>query len=293
MKSKKNAFVKLLTILSFALFASCGSAVDKENEDLIPLNAQSDTIEDILDLGMHPMGSDTAINYIDSTNLLLSINTTHTLNLLLEQIDSAALAGIRLKSNALHKAHNHTQHYVSAMQIWFSLNNQKIKCLYEPISLCSDETGNTKTYTIYNNQEYFLYRNDSFVVANTNDLNKIEAYQQSIKFKENLQTNVYRDFVVDNTDAGDITSVIYTFQEFDSVMISNNSRRIKLWNYAYRKDTSVGLRSRHSILLSPDSFALNNLHSPKFVRLPFKGRFANLANPCPPSCTNITYKTYE
>jgi hypothetical protein len=292
MTTLQKTFRKFLFVLASAFIVSCGSAGDEEKDDLLPLTSESDTLEDVLDLGMHPMGSDTAENYIDSTNLLLSINATQTLHLLLEQIDSAALAGFRLKSNALHKAHNHTQHYVSAVQIWFSLSNQTIRCLYEPLSLCSADTGKTKTYAVSNSNTYYLYRNDSFVVAGTNDLGKITAYQQNIKFRENLQSTQYRDFVVDPSDAGDVTSVIYTFQEFDSVMVSNTAKRLSLWSYACRKNTTAGLRSRHSILLAPDSFALNNLHNPKSIRLPFKGRFANLANPCPPSCASVSFKTY-
>jgi len=292
MITPKQTLRNFLFVLATASIVSCGSAGDEEKEDLLPLYSESDTIEDVLDLGMHPLGSDTAENYIDSTSLLLSINSTQSLNLLLEQIDSAALAGFRWRSNALHKAHEHTQHYVSAVQIWFSLSNQKIKCLYEPLSLCSADTGKTKTYNVYKNDQYYIYRNDSFVVASTNDLGKITAYQQNIKFRENPQSTQYRDFVIDSSDTGDVTSVIYTFQEFDSVMVSNKAQRLSLWNYAYRKTTTAGLRSRHSILLSPDSFALNNLHNPKSIRLPFKGRFANLANPCPPSCESVSFKTY-
>ncbi|MBL7901199.1 MAG: hypothetical protein JNK73_04320 [Bacteroidia bacterium] len=291
MTTAQKTLRKCLFVLATAFIVACGSEGEEEKEDLLPVT-QSDTLEDVLDLGMHPMGSDTAENYIDSTNLLLSINSTQSLNLRLEQIDSAALAGFRWRSNTLHKAHNHTQHYVSAVQIWFSLNNQTIRCLYEPLSLCSADTGKTKTYTVSNSNTYYLYRNDSFVVAGTNDLGKITAYQQNIKFRENPQSTHYRDFVVDPSDAGDITSVIYTFQEFDSVMVSNKAQRLSLWNYAYRKNTTAGVRSRHSILLAPDSFALNNLHNPKSIRLPFKGRFANLANPCPPSCASVSFQTY-
>jgi hypothetical protein len=292
MTTPQKTLRNFLFVLATVSIVSCSSSGEEEKEDLVPVTSQSDTLEDVLDLGMHPMGSDTAENYIDSTNLLLSINSTQSLNLLLEQIDRAALAGFRWRSNTLHKAHNHTQHYVSAVQIWFSLSNQTIKCLYEPLSLCSADTGKTKTYTIYNSNAYYLYRNDSFVVASTNDLGKLTTYQQNIKFRENLQSTQYRDFVVDASDAGDITSVIYTFQEFDSVMVSNKTQRLSLWNYAYRKNTAAAIRSRHSILLSPDGFAINNLHNPKTIRLPFKGRFANLANPCPPSCASVSFKTY-
>ncbi len=288
---QKN-FRNALFILTSAILVACSSGKEEEKEDVLLLVNQSDTLEDRLDLGMHPLGTDTAEHYIDSTNLLLSINCTQSLNLLLEQLDSAALAGFRWHSNTLHKAHNHTQHYVSAVQIWFSLSNQTIKCLYEPLSLCSADTGKTKTYSVYKSNAYYVYRNDSFVVAGTNDVAKLVSYQQQIKFRENLQSTQYRDFVVDAGDAGDITSVIYTYQEFDSVMVSNKAQRLSLWNYAYRKTTSAGLRSRHSILLSPDSFAVNNLHNPKSIRLPFKGRFANLANPCPPSCESVSFKTH-
>ena len=286
--------ISYLSVYFFSLMGLCTACSDSAGENKsIKLDVnliKTIDIEDVLDLGTHPMGRDTADLFIDSTSLLLSVQGGAGANAFVAQLNQAALMALRDSAKAIHSANYPNSNFVTAVRLWLSMDNYSVKSIYEPLSLCTSDTGTTRTYSVISANRFFVYQGGNFVNASTGELVKIDSYQQNMLFRIEPNNTNYRHFIKAETDRGDAKSLLYTFQELDSVMMSNQSSAVKIWSYGYRNRIQDTLRSRQGLLLSPENYDYKTKTNPKSIRLTFKGRLADRAKLCPPNCSEVSYE---
>ncbi len=88
------------------------------------------------------------------------------------------------------------------------------------------------------------------------------------------------------SDTGDIRTLIYSFQELDTIMKVNSDTAIKLRNISYPFPVGSTPYLKHDLLLVPSGLNLTNTSLMK-TNFPTKV-YANLANMCPPDCPSAS-----
>lgn len=252
--------------------------------------AKTSELEDLLDLGMHPVDTFSATALIDSSLILLKLDGSTSMNKLMNEPDSAVIHQLRDSALSLHVSAHANQGFVTGVRLWFTLNNSTINCLFEPVCLYSSDTGSVRTYSITSNQRLFYLENHNLMTADSIHLARMSDYYQGIRFKDDPSVNSYRTFISSTENRGDVRSLLYSFQEIDSVMLNNSSVSVKLWSYAYRLRINDTIRSRQGIMLSPAAYSNGSKSNPEKIRLSFKGRLADRANPCPPECDQVSFR---
>jgi len=250
-------------------------------------------IEDTADLCTHPVLVQTAEAEILFAYQTLSINN-HSLPVFIQSIDSASIRQLRLYSINERAGNPDWGDFVTAVQIYLGLNAKEdsICLLFQPVLLCKGVNTGDVYKTSWEYPGYFNYNGTNFALSN--DSSCILRYQSLIQFKQ--ANGSIRNFNPSADSTGDTKSLLLSFQELDSVFISNKSNVIHFWNSVLQIPVSSGLYTKHSLLLSPKQYGptdfKNRAKRKTLLKLPFAGNFANRSHLCPPSCDEVSYKKH-
>jgi hypothetical protein len=177
--------------------------------------------------------------------------------------------------------------FVTALKIYYGVESGELKLFYQPLLLCLQSEGynqDSELIGIFNytyEGDVYEYLPGGFSLANQNTAHA--NYLNQIRVIGTATGTVYNPHNQKATIDGDVTSIIFPFQEFvaliednqwpDSLRIYNAIRQIKHGNETYIK---------HALLFSANN--TNLLHS-------FTRKYANFAHLCPPSCSgNVGYR---
>jgi len=300
MKTTKMLFFKLSLLFATCLYLiGCHSEKPKEDPDKKESNQQqsmavSVQIEDTLDLSKHPVEEPHAEIEFTACDDFISILKLRKVKRQAEEIVIGAFA--KLKKVANNSVPAGTQ-YVTGIKITFGLKTVlgKMDLLYTPIymhKLRDSLTAGEKwgIYSITDNPAYFTYNTtiDSFQV--TNDYDCIEKYRSYIKIDHDGNGPAgFEDFNSDLTGAGDVRSVIFSFQEIDSVIVKNPGiNSLKVFNASVKVPYNNDTIMKHSLLLGPDSKDPALL--PRIFYGGFNNKYANLGHLCPPGCATVRFQ---
>ena len=172
-----------------------------------------------------------------------------------------------------------------------------MKLFYQPLYLNRDPKDNSSTngnhyFIPCEDNTYYTYVNtkDSFkiAVATATDLACINTYTSNIKINHFRSKNIKPDdttlkFIQADDSSGDVRSVIFSFQEIDSLITGNNYKKYVLLENAVEDETFKKIKYlKHHILLK----ASNDLN--RFTN-DFTDMYGNLSHLCPPSCNGVNY----
>lgn len=171
--------------------------------------------------------------------------------------------------------------YVTALEMSFGIDNHdRIRLLYRPAGLVKnhDISINEREYDANFTRDYYYYDNinHSFQVAN--NISVIKNYKDCIKIVEpGVGPRKYK--------LGDVTSVIFSFQEIFAVLYDNTGNTISIFNAIENEIQEDGsIVFKHSLLLAPQG-----LTPPFMLDKNLLGMYADLAHLCPPHCIKFTY----
>ena len=275
----KTLLQKTCVLISFILtgILLLSFGCNEKAENTITLGS-----EDVIDLSKNPidtvLGKQLINNCIDS----IRIDSTIKLTRVAESIHKNGL--VALKNLALQMKGSYQGNYILGFRITYGLNsNNKIKLFYQPVFLKKDSTATVKTNVKYAAEEsstYYKYANSSpyfSPVTSQTVTAAVNNYTAHINFMNNIKKPaVWRGFKngIDTDSTADAKSLVYSFQETDSIMIENNTDMIYIYNAAENKYANHKTYMRHSLLIG---FEDKGVHS-------FYKKFGNLSHLCPPSC---------
>lgn len=264
------------------------------NESKTPLAFANTAIaspEDITDLHLAPIEFTTAYSKIEQAISTLSI-TTNSLYPIAAVIRIQHLLAFK-ELAAQQIATTTYTNYITAMQIHFAIDQvypDSIHLLYQPIGLRRGlGANNTYSYSIPNpTATYYEYSTVNGFQAVSNPTVQTKKYREDIRIKR-TDTSLPPDFHKADDITGDVTSIIYTFQEMEEVLYENNSITLNIWNYVNDTIVTSKTYTKHSLFLSPGYFSYPAQAS-LLGSVPFKGNFANHPHLCPPACEEFTFK---
>ncbi len=304
MKTAKMLFFKFSLVLGLNLILTgCGpdkpeEVQNKQDSTKKDVAMMTTVVEDTLDLSKHPVDEGDAEIEFGACNDFVRVRKVLKVSREAEDIDTGAFR--KLKTIANNSVPPGGQ-YVTGIKITYGLKPLvgKMDLLYTPIYMYKLRDSlapvlNPKEkwgiYLVIDNPAYFTYNTtiDSFQV--TSDYDCIEKYRSNIKIDHDGPGNGdYEDFndVLDAT--GDVRSVIFSFQEIDSVIVKNlGTRSVKVFNASVKVPYNGSLIMKHSLLLGPDS--KNPAAAPKVFYGGFNNKYANLGHLCPPGCSTVRFQ---
>lgn len=283
----------IILLLSASGFFGCNTSSKKESEEKATATqatvaeAQKKINEVRLDINTHPVPIMEALTLINATHTGLCPPAGIIFNIQMDALGTQDIATLKDSASLIQST---DPHKATGLKIWFTYNQGKLGCLYEPILFSSGEQTTTKTFSVYTNNQLYKATTTGLQFADSQDLSFIQKYEDSIRFR-NPGSSSCRPFISSIHEDGDARSMLYSFQEIDSVQMSNTSPGVKFWSYTYSKNISGNLLTKHGIMLSPIDFNDEKLKLTDTVKMfIFKGKFANHANPCPPHCERVIYK---
>ncbi len=251
----------------------------KEEKLLVDLEDRLELKDNVVDVPEGTTRRTTARNKIrvDSVTQLPDI---------LDSIPQAAFDTLKHIATRMHGSD--TSHYVIGLKISYAMNQtNNMKLLYQPAYLKRISGNSTKTNAVYERNiyaDYYKYNGSAFTIVPTSNATlSINNYTTHITFKKQGSTH-YRTFnnTADNDSTGDVKSILYSFQEIDSVINGNTSNKIYILNAAEVMRANHTDYLKHSLILGPDTL-IKQLHL-------FYLKYGNLSHLCPPSCsTNVFY----
>jgi hypothetical protein len=256
------------------------------------------TGEDKIFLEVFPVDTLVAVTHIDSTKCMLLCNGLNTLSALgIETITAVALNDFRKIATQIVPTSTSCTNFITGIRIIYGLQDNKILAFYRPVLGCRSNTlinsssALQATYAINEGTEYYQYTPTGFLQAKTvDDINNIKSFIQnyslSIVIKESTST---RTFNPAQDSTGDVTSVIFPFQELFAITDVNVILSICLWNSIRWVSYNHAMHAKHSILLSPSNITALPFAPPVTV-CDFKDSYANLGHLCPPSCGSIYFR---
>lgn len=307
---KKTLIVLLaLTIsLSVILFLKTRGPSISEGKAVKSIsNIKTTTGEDKIDITDHIVEEEEAIDDIQNGTDWLSAYDD-TLPALAQTIDTSSIYSLWRMVRNIHTQIGGCNNYVTALKISLGLNsdinNPKMELLYQPVYLCRIPDNNNDdedSYTVsFTTGDYYAYTkiSNTWTFAPVGDIESLNRYKENIRIKRYLLP-WSREFRHDNDETGDVKSMIFPFQEIDSVITHNHASHVLIWNYAFRSTLNMGIYTKHNLLLSPplplevaqgSDKKLLNFRGIDFLLAGYRGSYANRSHLCPPSCDEVTYK---
>jgi hypothetical protein len=235
---------------------------------------------------------------LKNADLFINYNGTNiAIDSMSNKIDTLYLRTIY--NSALTKVNG--SNYVTALQIKYGINSHKIKLYFKPICLTRDssKTIGSTLYGYYSNHNnfdncYYTYSPQGFSKANYVSQFQPDSlsYLDSIHIRHHAGGTI-GSFNNTGNDSGDVSSVIYSFQELYSLVKNNpNSRYIKVSNIGINVNVLVnGVNKtfiKHDIMFGPCDLPPMKT-APVSGSGTFYNQYADLAGMCPPSCGELSY----
>lgn len=260
---------------------------------MAPLLAPNDVVTTSASVVPEP-NADTEFVYCDR---YVSIGSNHLK--LYRQIDSLRYHSLDTLKNMAIRSGASYAHCVLGLQITLGLSSpQRMKLLYKPVvmSKVKDSTDAINSATLWgiyhlepNTFSYYTYNRATRSFNTTTDLSCISSYTNSVMIKHD---KAHLDaFISTGPDAQkDVTSMIFTFQEIDSLVSQNpNNMYIRVLNAAIDCSNTTTPYIKHTLLLGPSCLD-PQLINMKFFGQDFDHKYANLSHLCPPSCSTHIYQ---
>lgn len=248
----------------------------------------------IVESGLGPPEIQKCIDHLQVENVALSQN-----ELLIHNIKFDAFTDLFLKARKIIGGKND----IAALKISFGIDDSNKICLFfQPIGLVFQQkffNNKYEQHAQYKIVEGQLYRYDkdldSFGTPVEDIKNEMGKYSQKIRIKHadsERSCSVFRNYNEDNEIYGDVTSLIFSFQEIFAVFHDNNYKAyVQIYNCIRlipQADPATAL-NKHGLLL----FASND-KSPHDFNLTFEStyqdQYADLSHLCPPSCDTLIYQ---
>jgi hypothetical protein len=282
----------LLIITILTLCASCNSNEPGKKEETKPdvhmRAAGTLAAEDSIDMSEMALDETYGIQQFTLLSTYLEIDNVAVPAEIMDSISLVAFDTLKYESRSLAGTGRH----VNAVQIHHGVDaNNRMQLVYTPVCLTHsvdfydghlNRIGtysiipSSKTYTYNTAQRRFDQVNASVAATFT------DAYRENMRLKRTPagEFEVYQD--------GDVTSVIFPYQEIETLAAHNYSgggdKRIHVCNAVKTQTISGTEYIKHSLILAVDSLV------PFTDTTDFRGKFANLAHLCPPSCGLVIYK---
>lgn len=208
-------------------------------------------------------------------------------NLLIDQLPKAVVMELENIACELSSSSNCQGTFtLNGVRVYHSLDaNNTLKCLYQPVKLCSNESTQLKKFQVFPSSNFYVFNGTSTAVANATQIAEIANYQAKIKFKD-ISSGNCRDFVDANDETGDFKYVLYSFQELYAIMNENKANYIKFVTFTNTFQIGGETKVRHSILVSPENVPIPFIGMDS-LKLIFKDMVGDHANPCPPQCEYV------
>jgi hypothetical protein len=268
-----------------------GRSDNKENVSVNKAQPLTACQEDQLNLTKHPVDDGVATGEFTACDQNVGINilgVNKKIPRLAEEIENGAFKALR-DSAAAHVPTT-CPNYITAIKITYGLHTTLLKMdlLYTPVYMIKvrDSTSGAENWRIYDvvdDGSYYTYNTTNNTFAKTIITNCISRYSNNVKIDRD------RDGDKEDFDPSlDVNSVIFSFQEIDSVIAQNPSTQsVKIFNASVNASSGGTPNMKHSLLLGPDS------KNPALVRVyfdSFYGKYGNLGHLCPPSCVRLRYQ---
>ncbi len=302
----KSTLIKLLGMGVLSIFFSCNQPCSKEHcgDQNRPDSARqkrtgvATLVEDELDLSKHPVEEQDAEAEFSACDDFISVQRLRKIERDAEEIKIEAFGPLKtLANNSVPSG----AQYIIGLKITYGLKPLvgEMDLLYTPVYMVKLRDSLVPTanpqekwgiYLVVDNPAYYTYNTStgSFVV--TSDYDCIEKYRSNIKIDHNGNTNGGQyDFNANLDGAGDVRSVIFSFQEIDAVIAMNEgTKTLKIFNACVGVPYSGTTIMKHSLLLGPDT------KNPDFANpVYFSGfydKYANLGHLCPPGCSTARFQ---
>jgi hypothetical protein len=279
----------LLIIAILTLFASCNSGeTGKKDEVKSDVRAEARTVaaEDVLDMSEMALEETYGVQQFTLLSTYLKIENVAVPAEIMDSILLSAFDSLKYESGNLAGSGRH----VKAVQIHHGVDaSKRMQLLYTPVCLTHSvdvydgHLNRLGTYTIIPSSKTFTYNTaqQKFVRVNATALSTLTgAYKNYMRIKH-TPAGSYEAY-----QNGDVTSVIFPYQEIDTLAAHNYEADAEKYIYvcnAVKSQTISGTEYiKHSLILAADG--LIPLDSTDFRR-----KFANLAHLCPPSCGLLIY----
>lgn len=226
---------------------------------------------------------DHVLSEIDGDNEIISAGAYIKINEVL--IDS--LKGVSITREAMIDLYSKSDHLrtdaldVLALKIIFCVDgNHNLHYLYQPICLgLKEELYDARLqkqgiFDITDKGDIYKYAYPAASFTSTVIGTSATTYQHELKIVRRKKDGF------ETYSNGDVTSVIFSFQEIFALLHDNDSDLVKVYNAIRRTVDAQGFVSRHSLILAGKALG------PLF---PFENRYANLAHLCPPNCYRLMY----
>ena len=179
--------------------------------------------------------------------------------------------------------------YITALKIWFGMENDSIIPIFQPICLTwvsYDQANNSNIYSVLENGNGSYYRYSSgfagfeFFPLTESDFATLKGnYESGIEILHNDAPTSSHSHFIGRTD---IDGCVFAFQVIYSLMHYNSdSETIRLYNSIRQVSYDSLNPVKHTVLLSCIEFDETNKE--KLLTL---GKYANRSHLCPP-CTNL------
>jgi hypothetical protein len=280
----------LLVLAVVALFASCnGNEQNKKEEPQSDANAKAAhtiTVEDVLDMSEMALEETYGIQQFTLLSTYLKIENVAVPAEIMDSILLSAFDSLKYESGNIAGSGRH----VKAVQIHHGVDaSRRMQLLYTPVCLTHSvdvydgHLNRLGTYTVVPSSKTFTYNTaqQKFVRVNATAVSTLTgAYKNYMRIKH-TPAGSYEAY-----QNGDVTSVIFPYQEIDTLAAHNYEADAEKHIYvcnAVKSQTISGTEYiKHSLILAADG--LIPLDSTDFRR-----KFANLAHLCPPSCGLLIY----
>ncbi len=297
---KQSALFCLALSLSFLLSCddhtkkSKAGQVSETGHERAATNPQLHSFtEDIINLERHAVNSDYGNLRISMCRYIILIDSSKVLSKIVDVLTKEKIHELRERALTIGSEAGYSERYLLAVKITYGLNkNNQIKLFYQPVFLKNRANDADTTDVVYDplvSPIYYRYQKDSgFVEIDTSLVNKaIENYRMHISFKRD-DNRYFRTFknTDDNDSTADVKSILYSFQEMDSIMTGNKTDELYIFNAAEEMKVREKLYLKHSLILGPGELK-DKTWQPIFYL-----KYGNLSHLCPPSCNNAP-KTFN
>jgi hypothetical protein len=236
-------------------------------------------------------------------------STTFTLDDLTDTIRYSELCALKWQASTLTPVDPCTNGYVTGLRITYGLEADKKTpiLIYQPIKLCAKTyTQHSSTFTL---TTFSVSATGLTYVANNYTLNQVsptdvtdhkQRYASFIGIKHHTTSVSCEGFRNEDPTKGpyygDITSVIFSFQEIEALAQRNDyPEQIKVWSGLVESTDPIHTGDlvirKHDLILGPGNYNYFNksITIPKFITNLLERNYSNRTHLCPPGCASVIY----